>query len=609
MEQRPEIVRALIESRKLSGKDLFALSRVNTAVFRLMFTEMKRLRVKTIPFATRRSPIWCIVEVDYPEGMDEALRLGEFDKDTTCPNGRFLHSDGGRGIHLVLAMCINKGSTSCFNFLMKWLDDPATPFTYNPMWVYEKARAAALRDGRLTCLMFLYDRYKDGRFPPCTPIYTTLLEQARSPAAIAWLSRRMPRDTDYRPILITQCSNPYTQAVLIEVLMDLIPKSQLSLPASLSANHNNNNNNSDSENNSDDTDDTNCNSSDTRKSTTALAEAAAIHHLPAVHVLLRDGARAFAVCVKMGSVPHSATSNPLFRALAHPLVAHPADFFLLHLDPTPQPNSNGSGAGGSFDFEEYHSLEARERRKRTWQAQMERNAEGMRYVVAHLVDAAALEFPRRGGGGSCDTISNAALKREILEWAAVVFVHTLRACLLGFMAARHPRVEQPRGRPLVVPAVRGRATAWSGKAAVESRFGDEGRGPIWTEADLDCTWRRPMLPAWLVRDKLEDEGFVLGEHLETIWGLLVTPTTAEALRVWLRFSMEVRDERSSLVDINDRSPLDILWELLLAQERDVPMPRGRRGYSDTDDESECESESEEEEEDADLSDTDAEPAR
>ena len=91
---RPGVIRALVESRALPFKALLELSLTNKTIRQLVFQESLRLSTKHVPIAhTRRSPLWCAIESDYPRGLQTALELGEFDRDMTSPNARMLHAN------------------------------------------------------------------------------------------------------------------------------------------------------------------------------------------------------------------------------------------------------------------------------------------------------------------------------------------------------------------------------------------------------------------------------------------------------------------------------------------------------------------------------------
>ena len=294
---RPVVIRALIESRKLSSRDEGALALVNQATFRTVYREEKRLRVRTLPFSDRRSPVRNHIENDHSEGLEGALKLGEFDNDTTSVNGRLLHSSHGLGINLLLGLCIENRATRCFGFLLNWANKPDTPFGYDPMWVYEEAKTAALRDGKLHCFMYLHDHDKEALLGSPVPLYMALLRRVRGPAPVAWLSRRLPRQTDYLPILISQCSNKYAQPALIEVLTDLVPQARLNEPVSFSW--------------------VSANGENITSEITALSAAAYTLHVPAINVLLCCGVPALPPYQQPPNNNHP--PNPLFSALTHPL--------------------------------------------------------------------------------------------------------------------------------------------------------------------------------------------------------------------------------------------------------------------------------------------------
>ncbi|KAK4238753.1 hypothetical protein C8A03DRAFT_14810 [Achaetomium macrosporum] len=538
--EQPKVIRALVESRTLTGNDLLELALTSKAMFRLVYQECRRDKIKRLPFqANRRSPVWSVIELDDPEGLKEALELGEFDKDTTSPNGRLLHANGRRGVHLLMGMCIERGSASCLDFLRTWVDSPSTPFTYDPMWVHEKAKSVGLRSGRLECLLYLHDRDKEEEspsYPSPTALYTTLLKQARSPAAIHWLSHRMPPNTDYLPVLIAQAGNRYTQPTVLEALIDLVPRGTLSSTISDPTDNNNN-----------------------PCTVTALSAAASALHTSAIDVLLRWGARAFhpdpAKQTGNSIVTVPSSSNPLFCALAaqHLPLGRPKP----HSSPRPVP--------------------PRKLANQRWLATaVKPRATAMHATVAYLTEAAEIEFSvfwRKDPGRGQQVMG------EMLDFAGLVFVFSLRVFLLGnlgwLLSSSHSDGDgygdgdELRQR-LLIDAVPGRVTAWSETPFVACSgrsvsVGGEGEDVKIAkgEADLGVTWREGLSGRW-VRARLREEGVGLVKPLEEIWNMLLTPTTAELAARYLKFRPEKVESGNSL---------DLLWELLVAAEREGSVLR------------------------------------
>ena len=575
--ERPGVIRALVESRTLPFKALLDLSLTNKTVRRLVFQESLRLSIKHIPLAhTRRSPLWCAIEADYPKGLHTALELGEFDRDMTSPNARMLHANGGRGVHILLSLCIANGSGRCFSFLMKWISNPAVPFTYDAKWLYEKAKQTALREGRVQCLLFLYDSDKDSLLPSPAPIYSTLLHQARSPTVVAWLSRRMPPGMDYLPILIAQCSNEYTQPALLEVLLDLVPRHELSLPVS----------------------------SDERvDNTTALSAAASALHVPPIEMLLRPGARTFPAF--SGNNVDTTAANPLFSAVSHRLPWETREPMGYSFSPASTQEEDEEDDDES-NIPAPNPLLVHHAKLRQWHTQTSHLASRMYTAAMYLVDAAELEFSLRCGGDHGNNQQQQQQQlTDMLNTAALLYLHTLRSFLLKNL----PWVLSSPSSPSSMPAARGQdtenrtndkraallnqlivttntseaattkpttTTPWQsfldavrqGNALYDDDDDDDDNysdlyNPTSTphpKPHTIHTWQL-SLSSRQVRSQLATHGVHLPQRLEDIWVLLATPTTGDVAARYLRVFVDEEVSRG----------LVGLWELVVAEERGSPV--------------------------------------
>ena len=584
--ERPEVIRALVESRALPFKALLDLSLTNKTVRRLVFQESLRLSIKHVPIAhTRRSPLWCAIESDYPRSLQTALELGEFDKDTTSTNARMLHANGGRGVHILLSLCITHGSGRCFSFLLKWISNPAIPFTYDAKWLYEKAKHTALGEGRVQCLLFLYDSDKDNILPDPTPLYSTLLHQARSPTVVSWISHRMPPDTDYRPVLIAQCGIEYTQPALIETLMDLVPKSKLSLPDS---------------------------SDEAVDNSTALSAAASALHIPAIEMLLRRGARMFPSSA--GNSLDTAAANALFSAVSHRLPRESREPMGY-----PYPRASTDEESEEDDDESTipspNPLLVHRTKLRKWHTETAHLASRMYTAATYLVDAAELEVSLLGGSAQ-DRKQHQQQLTDMLDTAALLYLHNLRSFLLKNLPwvlssptsvsvstapgqdtttadKRAALLNQlivstttPNNPPTPTPwqtfltSIRDRNALYddsdfdsddsdSDSDLHSSDLSDSSPSPSPTHphAPKQTKWF-PSLSARSVRSQLAAQGVHLPPRLEDIWVLLATPATAKVAGEYLRVEGDEEGSRWGGVG---------LWELVFAGEVEYSEEgRGRR---------------------------------
>jgi hypothetical protein len=277
------------------------------------------------------------------------------------------------------------------------------------------------------------------------------------------------------------------------------------------------------------------------------------------------------------SAPASAAANPLFCALA---AGHlPIEFG------TRPAREEEEEAGVIPKIEEIQRWFARAVKPR---------ASGMHAAVAYLTDAADIEF----GVLWKDRRRGQRVMGEMLDYAAMVYVHSLRVFLLGNLQWWLQDGDEDDGglkKKLLTPAQPGRVTAWSETSIASSLLHcttttsntsettpPEGR-ETGTETSLPITWRANMSGRW-VRAKLQQElgvvsgGSLLPRPLEEIWNMLLTPTTAELAGRYLRFDPE---------RVSSGNSLDVLWELLVAAEREG-TPKERRpvgvDFDDDDDE-------------------------
>ncbi|KAG7288309.1 hypothetical protein NEMBOFW57_007840 [Staphylotrichum longicolle] len=544
--ERPEVIRVLVESRALPRKAVKELSLTNKTIFRLLYQEKRRFKIKNLTFfKDRRSPLWTAINADLPEKLAKALELGEFDTDTTSPIGRVFHANNGRGIQLLLGLCINKGANHCFDFLLKWVDNPARPFNYNRMWLYQTAKLVAQEEGRLECLIQLLDNDKEGFFPSPKALYLALLRQVRSPSAVSWLARRLPRDTDYLPTLVAQCSVKYMQPALLEAFIQRIPTARLSavVPSAWKRG----------------------------VSATALSAAASVLHLPVVDLLVRRGAYMYprALAETSENIP-----NTFAAAVSHP--------FPRINSPSPGYAPNNANQTDKTDTPSNLAIVK-------WHNLTQYHAASMRTILRILIDRARFEATVTGHPAS--TIPTA------INVAALTFIHTLRAFLLSnlpLLIAQHPGGTDPEAAAefhagLVRPAPAGRRTVWSWFAPeYELDHADGGAD----ETALPLTWR-PNLTwqhAMWMRDRLLDlderqqlvqPGAVgLVPYLEAIWEMLATSSSVgEYAALYLKVEAvrggggaeegsdgEERDEERYYEEGGWETSAG-LWELLVAEER------------------------------------------
>jgi hypothetical protein len=586
-------MRAVVESGKLSNKDLFELSLANKSICGVAYQEVRRLKIRTTPFFNnRQNPLWCYIELDQPDALKKALELADFENDIKSTNGRVLHSDGGTGVHLLIKCCIQQGAARCLAVVMKWADR-SSKFSYDPKWVYELAWHEARHGGRrLECLLSLHDRDKDGSLPPPEPTYTILLETIRAPAAVAWLSRRLPPDTDYLSILFEQCGNKYIHPAVVEATMDLITPEMIRTVRPTQS-----------------------------RPTTfihAVAAAASVLHIPLIDLLLQRGPTVFfqdAKALYGANVP-----NPVYSALCHPLPGKPEEE--RHRVPRTPPHNPPSMA----DL------------KKRWIRETSQTANMIYVACQYLLDHAHIEAKCAAALERDAEKVNDRLLMDLLDGAAMVYLHNLRAFLLGNLrwllpsssadttgtstttSSRSKSSKPARSNPksntkgttnlrdaLLTPATPGRKTAYSisplatsllinplvqpppplpqqdhtdpdsdtdsddehTKQQQEKEYEKEHhklelRYPGVDESIHPLTWQ-PKLSGSIVRARLEKEqGIVLPKKVVGMWGMLVTPGIAAAAEKYLKVDA-ARVEGMYLRGKEDQA--ELLWELLVAEAR------------------------------------------
>ncbi|KAK3898461.1 hypothetical protein C8A05DRAFT_37947 [Staphylotrichum tortipilum] len=234
-----------------------------------------------------RNPLICAMDADYPAALALALELGDFEGDgKESPVAQGLVVEGGV-VQGLIARCVERSAGKCLKFLLKAVDRVDRDGTvmeglggYNAEWVWRRARRMALVRGRLEGLMCVWDhlvalwerRLIQGKevaeLPEAEGLFESLLEQARSPAAVVWLVERLPKRMDMLPVLIAQCSNRFSQPMAVEAVVDLVGDGKkLSERWAYGW------------------------GDESAEGTTALEAAVEEKNLPAVHILLRNGAR------------------------------------------------------------------------------------------------------------------------------------------------------------------------------------------------------------------------------------------------------------------------------------------------------------------------------
>jgi hypothetical protein len=628
--ERSDVMRALIESRMLSGKDLFALSLANRSICGVAYQEMRRLKIRMTPLFTpfsgnRQNPLWCYMEFDRADAFKKALELAEFEKDTEGPNGRLLRADGGKGAHLLMKCCIEKGAARCLAVLMRWADDSQT-FRYDPEWVHALATHEALDGGRrIECLLSLHDGDKDGSFPPPEPTYTILLEAARSPAAVAWLSRRLPPDTDYLSILFEQCGNRYIHPAVVEATMDLITREMMSIVSPTQSTPN--------------------------TFIHAIAAAASVLHIPLIDLLLRRGPTIFFQDGQALCGPNTSVPNPLHSALCHPLPGKPKE------ENHRLPRAPHRGLNSWHPPRRPPTMADLKKR---WFRETSQTATLIYIACQYLLDHAYIEVRCATAlERDADKLED-RLRTDLRVGAAMVFLHNLRAFLLGNLRwllpsspagtttppssvsskpNRPPGRIQQRGKPtlkpsqsssnlrddLLTPASPGRKTAYSTSPLAtalltnsllqpplplptqddnnnnnnpqsedsydelkqqqqqqqqnkeqqqdekveeqeEQQQNLELQNPGADETSLPLTWRAGLSGA-VVRSRLEKEqGIVLPRKVAEVWGMLVTPGIAAAAEKYLKVDAAAVE---GLYSRGGEDKVELLWELLVAEAREA----------------------------------------
>ncbi|KAK4121453.1 hypothetical protein N657DRAFT_692013 [Parathielavia appendiculata] len=516
--ERKDVMRALIESRRLYGKELVELSLTNTAIYRLVYLEKRLYIIRHVPFhAQRKNPMWCYIERDMPEVLKEALELAEFEDDK-------------RG-------------------------DVHRPH-----------------------------------------------EQARSPVAVAWLSRRLPKDTDYMSILVEQCSIKYTHPAVVETTMDLIPPEIMR----------------------------NVSPTPSRPNTLthAIAAAASVLHIPLTDLLLR---RKPTVFFKDGTALCSTTApNPLHNALSFALPGKPQEKprrFCLRVYPLHPEDFETPGPPDIAKL------------KKDWIHEARQTAFLIHAAVLYLLEQAKVELQGAASSSKGNKPKrqqqppgpNQQLLTDLLDTATLVYLHNLREFLLNNLTWLLSDVDSNNNinklrDDLLTPASAARKTIWSStplftalnknhllrqqqraqrirshpeikevpkleeidfeklersdfekidwknlnpwewegeqkQAERELAAGNLG------ETALDVTWREGLFGA-VVRKKLQREGIVLPHKVDEIWGLLVTETqkTREMAGRYLKL---VEGKKKTKKTVGEGDKVDLLWELLVAEEKAV----------------------------------------
>lgn len=278
-----------------------------------------------------------------------------------------------------------------------------------------------------------------------------------------------------------------------------------------------------------------------RSGETAMSAAAGELSLCVMEVLLQEGVKTVFVGCRTHGVKKSAGWNPLIQALAHRMPDRPRDE-----DIEDRPSISGAG---SLD-----ALRSKEKSRRyKWEDKVDRTVSSLYNTFRRLRGILKDEFPVETDG---------PLFKEIVQYAALVYLHNLRAFLLvnlPWLLSQSTTGRAVRDQ-LLTPAKRGRMTHWM---AVHDK-------EWWlrsSEIESSYTWQSG-LSGRRVKEKLRDADFRLPKGLEDIWKFLLTSRTVQQAESFLRVDSRRYDSR----DTYD----EILWELLVAEEKLAARPSNAR---------------------------------
>lgn len=494
----------------LSDEDQWQLLLVNRDFSRTVVQEWERLNVKWVPFTQVRkphSPVGHAIKDDDADYLEHLLRIAEFDTDAECANGCRFRAHGNPAMALLVHLCMTEGAVRCFDFLMRWAGEPTRPFHYDRKQLYNRAISLAY-DGRIDFLLTL-DRYVPTKLAEHArpgALYGFLMTRACSPAALCKLGSRMPPGTRFMPFLLEHCSNRFSQPVLIQLLAVMVGRDELNIPYHYGGVY-----------------------------MTPLSVASKALHINVMDMFLRMGVKPFEHYLAEGLI--TAAYNPLFAAVVQELPGKPQAYLPPGVEDAPEEDSSAE----------------REKLILRWRHQVQAHSSRMRTAVAYLVDAARAEFEDR----------NQELM-EMLDVAAIAFIHTLRVFLLTNLPWQLPPRQKRKMFVDVDPFAR--TTEWEQNNPIHAV--GYGRPPT-------VTWR-PGLPSDKLRQMLSDYGVGVHRNLVEIWNMLASPNIIEEASRWL--------ERNPTRPHGPWNTLTCMFELIVAADRELPVSPwpSRRGSYATD---------------------------
>ncbi|AEO58287.1 hypothetical protein MYCTH_93534 [Thermothelomyces thermophilus ATCC 42464] len=546
------------------------------------------LSTKRPPFADRTSLLRRLIAQDSRDELKRVLEMDGPERNTALPSSQHLRPEqGDNGVYALLKLAIAHDAVSCFGLLIRWADTDADADAaprqeqqqqpnkprFDLERVYRAARRAALRDGRLRCLLYLHDRDRKrhggggggggGVLGDPAELYATLLERARSPAAVVWLARRLlPASTvaDYGEILAAQCADPYAQPAVVEMLVGLV----VPPPAPGRRRGKVVEEEEDDDDDDDDDDKEEVIGDGCPALSPALCAAAGALRVSVIEVLLRYRPRAFAAVAELGvDAAAERGENPLLCALAHPLPGKPErppvpiDSVAIDggdEDETARAEEEDAASElGGVEEEDDEEAVVAELKKR-WTTETRHVAAAMHVVVRRLVELARVELR----APECQQ-----LLADLLDQAAMVYAFCLREFLLRnlpWLLAYHPMLRVSLLSPNKSSASTGARNAAGCREddtlyTNEEIHGHPERREPDVEQEVSFTWVKGLDPKW-ARGALECCLMGSMQDLVKVWNLLFTPTTADAAEKYLGVRLK---------SLGGHDPVELLWALLLSE--------------------------------------------
>ncbi|KAK3318084.1 hypothetical protein B0H66DRAFT_621777 [Apodospora peruviana] len=260
--------------------------------------ERDRGNAKNIPFANEDSLVRKVLEKNDGKMLHDLWALGEFEKDTESPNAKVLGLNDGRGIQILMNLCVQLSATRCLQFLIQWTRQPGIPYSFDRETLYKSARTAAVDNGNMACLIVLIETNETvGEDLPS--LCGLLLVKARTGILVNQLNKLMaPYYMDNYPFLMMACEDRTSHPGVIMTLVNRIKGDSLRGVLNDPYHY-----------------------GDFEPPTTPLAKAAKSLHVSAMSQLMNLGASPIAGYLEEGFA--SAEYNPLFLVLAHELEVAP----------------------------------------------------------------------------------------------------------------------------------------------------------------------------------------------------------------------------------------------------------------------------------------------